>query len=600
MNFKFTISRKISLGFGLFILVVAVVLFITTRTLTESITLTQDINEKHSPALYHLNILKNNVSESVALAENWVLYQTRSDNPSKLKLEELLNEDIPNKLSDLSKYTNEWELKDRVILEEVNQEIQALTVVYSEIKRILPSFESYTPINMMNAEFLVEDENKVDAISEQLYELIGSLIDKQQLVISDKSKIMAESFSTLLLRLVMIFIFVLVSGIVIAHFTIRSIVKPVKFLKRILLYLGKGIFPSTTMNISNDEIGDMSFAVNRLVEGLKRTTEFANEVGAGNFDAKYEPLSEDDELGRELLKMRDDLAENERYLELKVQERTDEVVRQKEEIENQKEKVTELYKDLTDSINYAKRLQQTILPGSELITNCFPESFVLYKPKAIVSGDFYWFREQNNQVMFSVIDCTGHGVPGAFMSLVGYNAINQVVKSTSRPSEILRGVSKLASETLQSRDTEEVKVQDGMDMAFCTINPDSLMLEYSGAYNPAYIIRNDELIELRPDKIAIGAYNEDQTKFSDVEFKLQANDIIYLFSDGYADQFGGPNGKKFMRRKFKALLLEICQLPMHVQRKELYTRFVSWQGKESQVDDICVFGVKITADSMKN
>lgn len=600
MNFKFTISRKISLGFGLFILVVAVVLFITTRTLTESITLTRDINERHSPALYHLNILKNNVSESVALAENWVLYQTRSDNPTKLKLEELLSEDIPNKLDDLSAYTSEWGLEDRLILEEITQELQALIVVYAEIKRILPSFESYSPINMMNAEFLVEDENKVDTISKQLYELIGTLIDKQQVVISSKSKLMAESFNTLLMRLVIIFIFVLISGVIIAHFTIRSIVKPVKFLKRILLYLGKGIFPSTTMIVSNDEIGDMSFAVKRLVEGLKRTTEFANEVGAGNFDAKYEPLSEDDELGRELLKMRDDLAENERYLELKVQERTDEVVRQKEEIENQKEKVTELYKDLTDSINYAKRLQQAILPGNEIITNCFPESFVLYKPKAIVSGDFYWFKEQKNEVMFSVIDCTGHGVPGAFMSLVGYNAINQVVKTKTKPSEILKAVSKIATETLQSRDTGEVKVQDGMDMAFCTINPETLIMGYSGAYNPAYIVRGRELIELRPDKVAIGAYKKDVTVFSDINFKLQANDIIYLFSDGYADQFGGPQGKKFMRKKFKALLLEIRELPMHVQRKELYTRFIEWQGRESQVDDICVFGIKITADSMKS
>ena len=600
MNFKFTISRKISLGFGLFILVVAVVLFITTRTLTESIALTRDINERHSPALYHLNILKNNVSESVALAENWVLYQTRSDNPSKLKLEKLVNEDIPKKTIDLSAFTSDWGLEDRLILEEITEEIQTLTLVYEEIKRILPSFESYSPINMMNAEFLIEDENKVDTISKQLYEFIGMLIDRQQKIISVKSKLMAESFSRLLTELIIIFIFVLFSGVIIAHFTIRSIVKPVKFLKRILLYLGKGIFPTTTMNISNDEIGDMSFAVNRLVEGLKRTTEFANEVGAGNFDAKYEPLSEDDELGRELLKMRDDLAENEKYLELKVQERTDEVVRQKEEIENQKEKVTELYKDLTDSINYAKRLQEAILPGDEAITNCFPESFVLYRPKAIVSGDFYWFKEQKNEVMFSVVDCTGHGVPGAFMSLVGYNAINQVVKTKTNPSEILKEVSKLATETLQSRDTGEMKVQDGMDMAFCTINPATLMLEYSGAFNPAYIVRGAELIELRPDKIAIGAYSEDVTAFSDIHFKLQANDIIYLFSDGYADQFGGPDGKKFMRKKFKALLLEIRELPMLVQRKELYSRLVEWQGRESQVDDICVFGIKITADSMQN
>lgn len=600
MNFKFTISRKISLGFGLFILVVAIVLLITTRTLTKSIGLTKDINEKHAPSLNHLNVIKNDVAETVGLAENWALVQSRKDNPTKLKLNELLEDNIPSELEDLHRLSVHWSAEEKLMLSDIDQEIQSLFVVYAEIQRYLPTFESYNnPINIMNAEFLVEDGNQVDELSNHLTGIVNTLIDRQQGIIRDKSQLMAESFNALLLGLTMIFIFVLISGLIIAHFTIRSIVKPVNYLKRVLLYLGKGIFPKNKMRSSNDEIGDMAFAVNRLVDGLKRTTEFASEVGAGNFDAKYKPLSEEDELGRELLKMRDDLAENERYLEQKVKERTDEVVRQKEEIETQKEKVTELYKDLTDSINYAKRLQQTILPGDELIASYFPESFVLFKPKSIVSGDFYWFRKVRDKIMISVVDCTGHGVPGAFMSLVGYNAINQIVKSFDRPSDILTGVNRLASETLQSRDAGEVKVQDGMDMAFCTIDPATLELQYSGAYNPAYIIRNGELLELKPDKIAIGGYREDQTRFSDVSFKLQANDIIYMFSDGYADQFGGPNGKKFMRKKFKKLLIEISPLPLHAQRKELYKRFVNWQGREAQVDDICIFGVKITSDSLQ-
>jgi len=599
MDFKFTISRKISLGFGLFILVVAVVLFITTSTLRESIQLTKQINDKHSPALYKLSVLKNGLTESVSLAENWVLVQSINENPSKLKLKELVGEDMPNAIKDLKGIDGLWNAKDEIILQEISDQTNDLFVVYDQIKRFLPSFESYSNrVNVMNAEFLVGEKGTVEGIYSNLITLIDSLLEQQQELISQKSGLMAESINALMLELLIIFIFVLISGFIIAHFTIRSIVKPVKYLKRILLYLGNGIFPSSEAKASNDEIGDMTFAVNRLVDGLRRTTEFANEVGKGNFDAKYEPLSEDDELGRELLKMRDDLAENERYLEQKVRERTDEVVRQKEEIENQKEKVTELYKDLTDSINYAKRLQQAILPSEELITRFFPQSFVLYKPKSIVSGDFYWFKNTSSRVMFSVIDCTGHGVPGAFMSLVGYNAINQVVKTNERPSEILRKVSKLASESLQGRDIGDLKVQDGMDMAFCSIDPKTMILEYSGAYNPAYIVRHGELIELRPDKIAIGSYKEGVTEFSDVEFKLQANDVIYLFSDGYADQFGGPRGKKFMKGKFKELLLSVSTLPMHAQRKELYNQLISWQGKEAQVDDVCIMGIKLTADAL--
>ena len=599
MNFKFTISRKISLGFGLFILVVAAVLFITTQTLITSISLTRDINEKHAPALLSLNSLKTQIQESVSLADNWARVQSKKDNGPKIQLNDLIKDEIPAELVELRKIAENWSKEDVILKNEIELEIGELFLLYEEIKRYLPSFEAYNdPLNIMNAEFLMEPGERVSSIAIHLEDLLNGLIIKQQTIISTKSEEMEAAFNSLLVKLLVIFILVLVSGVVIAHFTIRSIVKPVKNLKRILLYLGKGIFPQKVIKTSNDEVGEMAFAVSRLVDGLKRTTEFSREIGKRNFDAKYEPLSEDDELGRELLSMRDDLAENERYLEQKVQERTDEVVRQKEEIENQKEKVTELYKDLTDSINYAKRLQQAILPSTELINASFPDSFVLFKPKSIVSGDFYWFKQVNNKYMFSVVDCTGHGVPGAFMSLVGYNAINQAIKNTNKPSEVMNQVNMLASETLQSRNTHEITVSDGMDMSFCSIDPVTMMLDFSGAFNPAYIIRNGDLIQLHADKFAIGSFTGDSKEFTNQTFKLQANDIVYLFSDGYADQFGGEKGKKFMKKKFRDLLLSISDLPMHVQRKELYSTFVNWQGKESQVDDICVFGVKITAGSM--
>ncbi|MFK7756364.1 MAG: SpoIIE family protein phosphatase [Flavobacteriales bacterium] len=599
MNFKFTISKKISVGFGLFILVVAVVLFITTSTLRRSISFTREINEIHAPALLNLTALKINLGESLGLAENWVIIQSRKDARFKMDLAELISKDIPLNLQDIAQNSHNWSVEDQMLMEDVTQEVDNLFILFDEIMRYLPSFESYDdPLSKTNAEMLIEEKDRIDIVVKSLDLKLNSLISGQQEIISEKSQGIEDAFSSLLYKLIAIFIFALVTGIFIAHFTIKAIVKPVNLLKRVLLYLGKGVFPKHKIEPSNDEIGEMAFAVNRLVEGLKRTTEFASEVGKRNFNAIYKPLSEDDELGRELLQMRDDLAENERYLEQKVKERTDEVVRQKEEIESQNRKVTELYKDLTDSINYAKRLQQTILPGNDYIKSSFPESFVLFKPKSIVSGDFYWFKKTNGRVMFSVVDCTGHGVPGAFMSLVGYNSINTVTKIISRPSAILTQVDKMASETLQRRDDGQVNMQDGMDMAFCSIDPLTLELIFSGAHNPAYIVRGNELLELKPDKMAIGGYKEDYTQFSDVRFQLEPNDIIYLFSDGYADQFGGPNGKKFMKRKFKELLLEISHLPMEVQRKELYIRLLDWQGKEAQVDDICIFGVKITAESL--
>ena len=192
--------------------------------------------------------------------------------------------------------------------------------------------------------------------------------------------------------------------------------------------LGRGVFPKKNLDPSNDEIGEMTVAMNSLVKGLKKTTSFAQEVGQSNFNYPYKPLSSEDILGHALLKMKDSLAETERTLELKVKERTEEVVKQKDEIDLQKSKLEELYKDVTDSIKYAKRLQDSILPPRSYIEGLFPDSFVLFKPKDIVSGDFYWMNRIGSKHIFAAVDCTGHGVPGAFMSLVGANGLNSAVK----------------------------------------------------------------------------------------------------------------------------------------------------------------------------
>ena len=219
-------------------------------------------------------------------------------------------------------------------------------------------------------------------------------------------------------------IIIVIGTIAIAIFTTISITQPVQRLKSILLGLGKGIFPKSQLKPSNDEIGEMSEAMNSLVTGLTETTQFAHEIGQSNFDYEYQPLSDEDVLGHALLKMKDELAETERILEQKVKERTEEVVKQKDEIDSQRSKLEELYTDVTDSIRYAKRLQDSILPPEKVVKKYFPSSFVLFKPKDIVSGDFYWVGQKNNEYMFAAVDCTGHGVPGAFMSLVGANGLS--------------------------------------------------------------------------------------------------------------------------------------------------------------------------------
>jgi hypothetical protein len=236
----------------------------------------------------------------------------------------------------------------------------------------------------------------------------------------------------------------------------------VQELKGSLNLLGRGIIPRNKGRIENDEIGDMSLAMNDLVDGFQRTTDFAREVGSGNFESDYQPLSKDDSLGYALLKMREDLYETEKALEKKVQERTEEVVMQKEEIEYKN-------KEITASIRYAKRIQESILPDQSLVNRVLKDHFILYKPKDIVSGDFYCIFEQNGKALFAAADCTGHGVPGAFMSIIGTSLLKEAIveHGKSEPASILNELNRLAGETI-SQTFEESTVKDGMDIAFCS------------------------------------------------------------------------------------------------------------------------------------
>jgi len=368
----------------------------------------------------------------------------------------------------------------------------------------------------------------------------------------------------------------------------------VRSLRSVLLSLGKGIFPDTKIKVTNDEVGDMSSAMIELVDGLKKTTDFAKEVGQSNFDYPYQPMSDEDVLGHALLKMKDELAETERILEQKVKERTEEVVKQKDEIESQNQELEELYKDVTDSIRYAKRLQYSILPPDETIAKICPDSFVLFKPKDIVSGDFYWFDQLDGKSYCAVVDCTGHGVPGAFMSLVGANGLNAAVRehNTNEPANILDELNNFVSDSL-NKTNEDNDIRDGMDLSLVAIDYKTLEIQYAGAYNPIYIIRNGEFIILKADKFAIGSFDPGNKNYTNQKYQLEKGDIVYLFSDGYADQFGGHKGKKFLYKTFREELLRVHQMDIDKQRTELNDTIVKWQGDYAQVDDILVVGIRI-------
>jgi len=264
----------------------------------------------------------------------------------------------------------------------------------------------------------------------------------------------------------------------------------------------------------------------------------------------------------------------------------------------QKTVIEDHQKDILDSITYAKRLQQAILPPENLIKEHLPESFILYKPKDIVAGDFYWMENVGGLVLFAAADCTGHGVPGAMMSVVCSNALNRAVREfeLTLPGAILDKVRELVIATFEKSGTE---IKDGMDISLCCLNKKDNSLSWAGANNPLWIYKfaNKSITEIQPNKQPIGNY-DNAKPFTTQEMLLQENDILYLFTDGFADQFGGPKGKKLMYKKMKEQLLNNSmaydgRMGMETHKDLLEGCFNSWMGNLEQVDDVCVIGVKI-------
>lgn len=275
-------------------------------------------------------------------------------------------------------------------------------------------------------------------------------------------------------------------------------------------------------------------------------------------------------------------------LEDKVEERTMEVVKQKEIIE-------ETNKHITDSIKYAKRIQEAFLPSEETVTSLLKDAFILYKPKDIVSGDFYWIEKKDNKILFAVVDCTGHGVPGAFMSIIGFNGLNQIVNEYhyTKPSEILTHLNKNISETLKQK-VEDSRIRDGMDIAICSIDLENNILEFAGAFSPLFIVRDGNVIKTRGDKHPIGNFvGMEDYQFTNHRIDLLSNDKIYIFSDGFVDQFGGPQGKKLKYNAFRKLLLDNYEKPMTQQKESINTFFEDWRKGYEQIDDVCMIGVSV-------
>jgi serine phosphatase RsbU (regulator of sigma subunit) len=333
----------------------------------------------------------------------------------------------------------------------------------------------------------------------------------------------------------------------------------------------------------------------KITKPIKLLTAKAQELAAGNLNVQIDVLGKDEigilsqsfsDMQHSIKNMVDELNDINHNLEEKVNERT-------QEIQHQKEMVEEKNREIVDSINYALRLQSAIIPPESKVRDKFEDSFVLFKPKDIVSGDFYWMDVKDSNVILAVADCTGHGVPGAMVSVVGANSLNRCVKEFGlrKPSSILDKLRELIVETFEMSNHE---VKDGMDISLISIDRDKGKAYWSGAHNPLWILKKNttEIIEIKADKQPIGKF-EYSKPFNNHEIDLEAGDCLYMFSDGFADQFGGDKGKKLKASTMRELFISLKDVPMQEQKKRIFETFESWKNLLEQVDDVCVMGIRV-------
>ncbi|MCK4664271.1 MAG: tetratricopeptide repeat protein [Bacteroidales bacterium] len=278
----------------------------------------------------------------------------------------------------------------------------------------------------------------------------------------------------------------------------------------------------------------------------------------------------------------------------KVKLAEEEIQAQRDKIETQFKQIAEININITSSIKYAGRIQQAIFPVKSLLNSIFPQNLILNMPRDIVSGDFYWFAYKNDKIVVAVADCTGHGVPGGFMSILGISSLNEIINKIEKidASDILNRLRQKVIRSLHQTG-EEGEAADGMDIALCVIDTNKKILQFAGAINPLYLFRNNELIEFHGDKMPIGVYKINDVPFKNYDFKLEKNDTLYLFTDGYADQFGGKFGKKYLIKSFRKLLKDISHLSFKEQKQKLIETHNDWRRNHEQLDDILILGIKI-------
>ncbi len=352
----------------------------------------------------------------------------------------------------------------------------------------------------------------------------------------------------------------------------------------------------STIKQKIQELADKIEEQNKRMSDLEKEAEFYIKQGDVITSQRTKIQKERDKLAIE----KDDMAKQKALMEEDlnfIMKQGDKIAEQKHKIKKQHDLVQKQNKKIEDSILYAKRIQSAVLPPNRFIQHLLSEHFIFYKPRDIVSGDFYWIKQFDDKIFIAAADCTGHGVPGALMSMLGITFLNEIV--TKNPNihanEILNELRiHIISSLRQTGSAGESR--DGLDIALCILNHEKKELEYAGANNPLYLIRDNKLIETKADRMPIGIHRRAKESFENHVIPLQKDDVIYIFSDGFIDQFGGEDGRKFLANNFKNLLIEHSSKSMFDQRMIVEKAFEDWKGDRKQLDDILVIGFRTAFD----
>jgi len=460
-----------------------------------------------------------------------------------------------------------------------------LIKVEKDIMSTLVTFDDYeNPQKKFKCEELIESEvlPRTQIIMNKLKGLIKRNREQAAALNAEIEQDSSRMTNIMLGASIGLFVFILLA----VSFISGGIREPVLKMKGIIQQLGRGELPKEKISANNDVIGDMATSVNTLSDSFTRTSVFANEIGKGNLTVEYEKLSENDLLGNALINMRNSLKVYSEDMEKQVQERTFEVI-------EKSAKLKIAYSEIRDSISYAKRIQESILPAEHMITDVFDNSFIFYRPKDVVCGDFYWFARIGNEAIIAAVDCTGHGVPGAFMTVIGNSLLNQIItfSGVTNPATILSHLDQKLHQTLKQHGN--IITNDGMDAAICRYKIGKNEVTFSGAKRPLYFFKKGELVEIKGNKSPIGSFAHNLDKnFSEHKIQVSPGDTLYMFSDGLQDQFGGNDGKKFMISRFRNMLQSIQPLTMKDQVKRIETEINAWQRDYEQTDDMLLIGIR--------